>query len=291
VGSSQDHDLPWPERLGTDAGRPLSPRHRRVGRPADQQDPGLLRALDRVDSLALRTRLFRRATGRLPATFARRHLDGPRRRARGDRAAKPGRGRSLPRQNALHRRARRLQRGLPIPPRGRRRGGRSDRDPAAEPPDLRDRARLRLRSRARRRRDPGCRAVGLRAVDRRDRLRSRTTRHPRAASRPQALAGPTRPRLLPEAGLGHRHIGVGQHRRRRRQQQRVDQPPPARGRHPRAAQRGGARRRGGRPDRGPHRLPGGAQAAGRQPRARRLHQPGERGGGARRLRARRRRES
>ena len=237
-------------------------------------------------------RLLVRRARRLRAPHARGRGDlaRPRAGARRDRAPVPGRHAGHLRQDAQPRPARRavprhlqLRRGGGGPGGGRAR-------PAADPPPAaagargaRPGARSTSRTELERPRAPGP-APRLRPFDGLAGARRRGARHPLdPAQRP--VAGAARPRQVPAAHPGHGHQRDPPHRRRDRLGQGADQPAArtisasrCRASSGCAAPTRRSRRRSGIG------YPGGGQAAGRQPRPRRLDQPDDRGAGAGRLR-------
>ena len=224
---------------------------------------------------------------RLRRAAQRGHLGRACRRARRAGAGADGRPRDHPWQNQVHRRGRRLQRHLRLPRRDRRHPGRPAGRPAGQPPGAaaagaRPAGRVRLRRRARRI-PADLPAVGLRPVHPGHPGGGHRPRHPLAAAEFR-LAGAARARGQPAPDPGHHDVADllagGRHRLR----QGTDQPAAGRRRPAGADLRGGAPRRRRGADGPPDRLPGGAQAAGRQPRSRRRDQPELRGGGPRRLR-------
>ena len=122
----------------------------------------------------------------------------------------------------------------------------------------------------------------VRPVDPGDPRRGGVPRHPVAAAQ-RALPRAARPGRPPAADPRDddvEHVGAG---RRHRRRQGADDPPAGGRRSAGAAVRVGAHGRAGGPGGEPDRLPGGVQAAGRQPRPRRDARPAGRRRGARRV--------
>ena len=210
----------------------------------------LLPGPGRPPVLARPGRRLRRATGGG-------HLGRARHRARRAGTAAHRRAGDHPRQDPLHRRARRLQRDLRVPGRDRRDHGRPARGPAGEPPG-RQRPGSGLRRRAR---DvPADQPAGrVRAVHPGDPRGGDRPRHPLAAAQ-LGVAGAVGTRRAPAADPGHHDLADRFAGGRHRLRQGADEP--AAGRRWAAGPdiRAGAQRRRGRPDRPPDRLPGRASS-------------------------------
>ena len=176
---------------------------------------------------------------------------------------------------------RRLQRHLRLHQRGGRPGGRSPRRAPGEPPGPGGGG-LRLRRRAGGLPDPG-RAHRVRPVDRGHPRGGGQPRHPLHPAQ-QRQPGAARPGRAPAADPRHDDVEDQRAGRRHRRRQGHDHQAARLG-GPAGAQAGdGALGRGRGRRRPADRLPGGRQAARRQPRSRGVPQPGQRRRGARGVR-------
>ncbi len=215
--------------------------------------------------------LRHRPRRRLRGAPARGHLAGPRGRAHRAAAAARGGHRGRPRQDPQHRRARAVPRRLLVRRGERRPGGRAPGGPAGQPPGHAG-AGLRLPGRVREA-GPAGRARGLRPVDPGHPGRGRPARHPVHPAE-RAVAGAAGPRRPPAAHPRHHDQPDQLAGRRHRVRQEADQQAAGGDRRAGAPLRGGPQRAGGVRRGRHHRLPGGDQAAGRQPRPGRHPQPG-----------------
>ena len=193
-------------------------------------------------------------------------LARPRRRALRARAAAGRRARRTPWQDPGRQgSAGGLQRDLRLRRRAGRPGGGPARRTTGQPPrGGRPRAGL---GRGARVVHPACPAHRVRSVDPGHPRRGDEPRHPLDPAQP-VLPGPARAGRARQADPGHDDLGDLRDRGRHRLRQGPHDPA-ARGGGPAGAQAGvGAHRRPGRPGGRADRLPGGGQAAGRQPRSR-----------------------
>ena len=262
-------------------------RPRRARALPDEHDPRLHRGAAPDAARRRPAHLRHGARRRLRRSAARGDVGRPRRRAHRAPAPARGRHRGRSRQDPRHRRAGPVPRRLLVRRGGRRRGGRASSPSASSTTSSRPSATSTSSpSSSGSSSSPSGPPSGPRPRRSSTRPRCATSPHP-----PQrAVAGPARARRPPEADPRHDDEPHRVARRRHRLGQEAHEPAARRDRRPGAAL-GGRPRRGWRGGRGgTHRLPGGDEAARRQPRPRGHAQPGRRGCGARRLPGRSRAE-